>query len=143
MPTSIAVTTQRITAMITYWNGDGCGRSSPGSIASSSDRIVLRPSRSRAARSSAVPGSSAGSSDAATEVSSLMFAASRDEVDDGEDHDPHDVDEVPVQTGDLDLLGMLHPDAVLHRHAPQRQQPDDPDRDVGPVEPGEDEEARA
>ena len=36
-------------------------------------------------------------------VSSLMVAPpQRDEVDDGEDHDPDDVDEVPVQPGDLD-----------------------------------------
>src|SRR6478752_1408928 len=143
MPTSIAVITHRITAIITYWNGDGCGRNSPGSIASSSERMALSPSRSSAARSAAVPGSSAGSSGVAMEVSSLMFAASRDEVDDGEDDDPDDVDEVPVQPGDLDLLGVLHADAVLHRHAPQRQQSDDPDRDVGTVEAGEDEEARA
>src|SRR3954463_3600592 len=98
MPTSIAVTTQRITAMITYWNGDGCGRSSPGSIASSSDRMALRPSRSSAARSGSVPGRSAGSLGLVTVDSSVMSIgslASRDEVDDREDHDPDDVDEVP------------------------------------------------
>ena len=30
----------------------------------------------------------------------------RDQVDDGEDEDPHDVDEVPVQADDLDRLGV-------------------------------------
>src|SRR5581483_3841609 len=30
-----------------------------------------------------------------------------DEVDDGEDDDPHDVDEVPVEPGDLDLEVLL------------------------------------
>src|SRR4051812_14813261 len=143
MPTSIAVITQRMIAIITYWNGDGCGRSSPGSIASSSDLITLNPARSSIARSSGVPGRSAGSSGAATEVSSVMCAASRDEVDDREDHDPDDIDEVPVQTGDLDLLGVLDPDAVLHRHPPQREEPDDPDGHVRAVEAGEHEEARA
>ena len=33
--------------------------------------------------------------------------SSRDQVDDGEDEDPHDVDEVPVQADDLDRLGPL------------------------------------
>src|SRR6185312_3002534 len=112
--------------MITYWNGEGCGRSSPGSMRSSSDGIALRPSRSSAARSCVLPGRSAGSSVATAKVSSLMFTPSRDEVDDGEDHDPHDVDEVPVETGDLDDLGLLLGDAALLRQPHQRQQHDDP-----------------
>ena len=51
MPTSSAVITQRTTAIVTYWNGDGCGRSSPGSMGSSSEVIADMPWVASAARS--------------------------------------------------------------------------------------------
>src|SRR5581483_8982857 len=66
-----------------------------------------------------------------------------DEVDDREDHDPHDVDEVPVEAGDLDHLGLLLRQLAPQRQVPQRQQHHDAERDVHAVEPGEHEEARA
>src|ERR1700716_1387687 len=66
-----------------------------------------------------------------------------DQVHDGEDHDPDDVDEVPVEAGDLDLLGVALVESTLGGEAPEGDQPDDADRDVGAVEAGEDEERRA
>src|SRR3954469_25460042 len=65
----------------------------------------------------------------------------RDQVDDGEDHDPHHVDEVPVEAGDLDHLGLALVQLAARRHASQREQHQDPDGDVHTVEAGEDEEA--
>jgi len=69
------VITHRITAIITYWNGSGWARNSPGSIGSSSDEIVLMPARSSAARSSGVPGRSDGSSVVTVEMSSLLMGS--------------------------------------------------------------------
>src|ERR1700712_5359192 len=76
-------------------------------------------------------------------VSLMRVASLRQEVDDGEDHDPHHVDEVPVETGDLDPFGVALRDAALHREPPQRHQPDDADEHVRAVDAGEEEEARA
>src|SRR4051794_7038019 len=71
-------------------------------------------------------------------TSSSLF----DQVDDGEDHDPNDVDEVPVQTGDLDGLGLFGRQLAAHRHGPQRDQHHDAERDVNAMEARHHEEAR-
>src|ERR1700741_3565969 len=42
-----------------------------------------------------------------------------DQVHDGEDHDPHDVHEVPVQTGDLDLEVFLGRELAPQRDTDQ------------------------
>ena len=42
-----------------------------------------------------------------------MQHSCRDQVDESEDHDPHDVDEVPVQTDQLDDLRLVAVDAPL------------------------------
>src|SRR5256885_2089448 len=63
--------------------------------------------------------------------------------DDGEDHDPHHVDEVPVETDQLDGLGSVLGQLALGGDGEQRQQHEDADGHVGAVEPGEHEEAAA
>src|SRR5688572_6601626 len=64
------------------------------------------------------------------------------QVDDGEDHDPDHVDEVPVEAGDLHRLRPLL-DAAAEGEAGDRQQHDDAQGHVGAVEAGEDEERAA
>ena len=77
-------------------------------------------------------------------MTALMVPASRrDQVDEGEDDDPHDVDEVPVQTDQLDDLGLVAGDLAPRSDDHQRQQHDDADGDVDAVEAGERVEARA
>src|SRR5215213_5455655 len=66
-----------------------------------------------------------------------------DQVDDGEDDDPHHVDEVPVQAGDLDHLGPGRRQGPPQRHDHEAQQDEDPDGHVDAVEPGQDVEGRA
>src|SRR2546426_9728264 len=46
----------------------------------------------------------------------------RDQIDNGEDHDPHDVDEVPVEPDQLDRLAPFHGQAAVQRHPIQREQ---------------------
>src|SRR5215208_3671969 len=46
-----------------------------------------------------------------------------DEVDDGEDHDPDDVDEVPVQSRDIDDERVLGAESATHVDREERQQP--------------------
>src|SRR5579871_1093154 len=65
------------------------------------------------------------------------------EVDEGEDEDPDEIDEVPVEGGDLDLAvalrRVLAEEAAREDHA----QVHDPREHVHPVEPGEDEKGGA
>src|SRR5438309_9519848 len=67
----------------------------------------------------------------------------RDQVHHREDDDPDHVDEVPVQTDQLDGLGFVVPQLALRRQDEQREQHEDADGDVGTVEPGEHEETAA
>src|SRR4029453_5261199 len=119
MPISTPVITTRIRKIITYLNGVGCFVTSPGSrpgaawstppispcvtAESSCSSVLIVPSDSLIVRRSSI----------------LLVARLRHEVDDREDHDPHHVDEVPVQAGDLDRLGLLGGQPVLHRQSPQ------------------------
>src|SRR5256885_15769843 len=66
-----------------------------------------------------------------------------DEVDDGEDDDPHHVDEVPVQTDDLDGLRTLGRQLSAQRHHVEADQHEDAYRHVHTVETGERVEGRA
>src|SRR5262249_2356848 len=66
----------------------------------------------------------------------------RHQVHDGEDHDPHDVDEVPVKACDLDALGVGLREAALSRESPHRHEPTDPSSDVRAMEAGQDIEGR-
>src|SRR5437773_2478242 len=70
-------------------------------------------------------------------------SSARDQVDDGEDHDPHHVDEVPVEAYELDGLRVLGPELPPQRQPEQREQHHDGDGHVGAVEAGENEEAAA
>src|SRR3954453_21044825 len=119
MPISIPVTTTRIRKIMTYLNGVGCLVTSPGrrpgagcSVPPISECVTAVSSCSSVLTVPSDLGVSAGS---LTSVSSLMVMTPHDrsvvrlghEVHDGEDHDPHHVDEVPVEPGDLDRLGLL------------------------------------
>src|SRR3954454_1206404 len=128
--------TARTTATTTYCHGSGCALTSPGSRLGAA--CAMRYARSPWGRSASWP---LPCSISCVSVS-LTLASFRQQVDDGEDHDPDDVDEVPVQPGDLHPLGVALRDATLHRETPQRDQPHDPDEHVGAVDAGEDEEAR-
>src|SRR5688572_6479554 len=75
-------------------------------------------------------------------VSVVIACSGGDQVDEGEDQDPHDVDEVPVEADDLDQFGLVGGCAAAGDHADDREQDHDPDRDVNAVEPGERVEAR-
>src|SRR5678815_910893 len=74
---------------------------------------------------------------------SAMSALLRDEVDDGEDRHPDDVDEVPVQARDLDLGVVARVEPAPLELPPEAREPDHAAADVGAVEPGEGEEGRA
>src|ERR1022692_1717593 len=89
--------TQSTTAMRTYRSGEGWGRSSPGSSPGAGSTAVAVG----AATSVAPPSCSSMS---LTAAAPLLLG--RDQVHEGEDHDPDHVDEVPVQRGDFDLLGV-------------------------------------
>src|SRR5262245_14498547 len=67
----------------------------------------------------------------------------RYQVDDGEDGDPHDVHEVPVQPGDFHLGVVAPVELAPHRQADDEQQPDDAAGDVGSVESRQHEERGA
>src|SRR5687767_4130696 len=104
--------TTSTTATITYCSGSGCALTSPGSnpgACRNADSGISSSSRSRSvsSRVATVP------SDVPSDVPSVLnvlasspCASIRHQVHDGEDHDPHHVDEVPVQAGDLDALGV-------------------------------------
>src|SRR5512133_1375500 len=77
------------------------------------------------------PGASAGRSPPGTSD----MTASRHEVDEGEDEDPHEVDEAPVEAQQLDLVRGGAAAEVLREDGGDV---DDADEDVEPVEPGDD-----
>src|SRR6056297_365164 len=71
-------------------------------------------------------------------VMSCSWAVSgRDQVDEREDEDPHDVDEVPVQADHLDGLRLVARDAIRSDHRDECDQHDDADRHVDAVEAGQ------
>src|SRR5579875_2147817 len=59
------------------------------------------------------------------------------DVDDGEDHDPDGVDEVPVEGEGLDALAVTLIDVTRQRKREDGEQHDEADDDVGGVEPDE------
>src|SRR6266542_1019623 len=69
--------------------------------------------------------------------------SSWDEIDEREDRDPHDVDEMPVEPGDLDLDGIRDGEPTPEIEHPERQQPEHADGDVGAVKSGKHEERGA
>src|SRR4029453_1879661 len=52
------------------------------------------------------------------------------QVNESKDHDPDDIDEVPVQPGQLDIEAVLLLDSPLQRHRKERQQDEHAYRDV-------------
>src|SRR5829696_2974054 len=67
----------------------------------------------------------------------------RDQVDKREDDDPDNVDEVPVQPGDLDVEGLLRGESAAQGEEENRQEPGHTDCHVRAMEAGQDEEGRA
>src|SRR3954454_24092239 len=122
----MAVITTSTTAIITYWRGCGC----------------------RCSISTTSPCSTPTSSPPLPESSSPVVmrgtsSAVGNQVHDRENHDPDDVDEVPVEAGHFDRLGVLGGQLALHRPLIKREEPEDPDRDVGAVQTGHHEERAA
>src|SRR5215218_10591019 len=110
MATSAAVIAARMIAIRMYSFGPGC-----------------RPACARARTSGT------GSS---TCVSAMLALAprprvpGRDQVNDGEDHDPDDVHEVPVEPHELDGHRAVLRDPTRERQREQREQHQHADRDV-------------
>src|SRR4051794_2518798 len=79
---------------------------------------------------------------ASVAVMAAMRPRLLDQVDDGEDQDPHHVDEVPVEADDLDRLGpgMRYPTSDGHGNGYQQHQ--DADGHVDTVEARQGEERR-
>src|SRR5581483_12131526 len=73
----------------------------------------------------------------------LLRARSSDEVDESKDGHPHDVDEVPVEAGDLWADKVAAVKAPPQRAREAGEQPEHADEDVRAVEAGEDQEALA
>src|SRR5689334_649480 len=63
----------------------------------------------------------------------MLLCSLRDEVDDGEDEDPHHVDEVPVEADDLHDLGLGFGEPAAQRHHEQRHQHHDAEAHVHAV----------
>src|SRR3954454_12035914 len=111
---SIAVTTTRIKKIITYLSGVGCASTSPGSSpgagASTPCISACATADISPSRTLTVP------SPSLTTLPSPRRSLARlgHQVDDGEDHDPDHVDEVPVETGDLDGLRLVGAEPTLH-----------------------------
>src|SRR5436190_18629866 len=124
MPISIPVMTTRIKKIMTYLNGVGCFVTSPGSGPGGACSVppisACVTAESSCSSVLTVPSDFSVSSGSLTSVSSLISSAPHDrsvvrlghEVHDREDHDPHHVDEVPVEAGDLHRLRLLRRQAV-------------------------------
>src|SRR5438105_1559015 len=112
-------------ATLTYSRGPGW-RASSGSSATAAGRVC-----------SGVSGTST-----LTGPRSHPSLTGRDEVDHGEDDDPDDVDEVPVQPHQLDRFALPDRKPSVQGHPVEREQHQDAARDVRPVEAGQGEEAR-
>src|SRR5262249_53071199 len=72
-------------------------------------------------------------------MSSLLW----DEVDDGEDGDPDDIHEVPVESSNLHLRIVPAVESATKGEHHQDGEPEDPAGDVGAMESGENEERRS
>src|SRR5262249_23128092 len=64
----------------------------------------------------------------------LSSAHTLEQVDEREDHDPDDVDEVPVEPAQLDGEALAPRQPARERRRRQGEQPDHTDGDVSPVE---------
>src|SRR5690242_7279211 len=96
------VITTSTTAIITYWRGCGCRCSTATTSPCSTPT-----------RSPPLPACSSPVVPVVIAAPPLLLVGNQ--VDDREDHDPHDVDEVPVETGDLDRLGLVGAELALVR----------------------------
>src|SRR5690242_10206091 len=76
-------------------------------------------------------------------VPGLVPSTDGDEIDKSKDDDPHNIDEVPVEAGDLHVEAVLLLDASGKGEHKDREQPDHADGDVGAVEAGEHKEGGA
>src|SRR6266571_429535 len=119
--TSIPVIAPRISPMFTYSAGVGCPPtcarprtavpcSSAIGRSGANDAIIAIAAPMRPIASSGMPARIAGSSS-----QSISLLLRRDQVDKREDHDPDDIDEVPVQPHQLDCQVVAFLDAPLQR----------------------------
>src|SRR5581483_12012599 len=120
MPTSMLVITASARPIRRYSAGPGCGRP-PASVS--------WPAWSSVRRYSARV--------------MLYCPLLLNQVDQREDHDPNDIDEVPVEPGQLHVQALLLRDPSAQRHDEERHQDEHPNRHVRPVEAREQEERGA
>src|SRR5919204_2421078 len=66
-----------------------------------------------------------------------------DQVDKGKDHNPHQIDEMPVETGNLDRVVIIGGIRTAHASEQDAEQVDHTTRDVHPVEASNNEKGRA
>src|SRR4029453_10089824 len=67
----------------------------------------------------------------------MIRSVPSDQVEQRKEEDPHDVDEVPVQAGDLDGRVIRWPDTAGPPHPGQPRHDPEPDHHVEGMEPGE------
>src|SRR6516225_397616 len=67
----------------------------------------------------------------------MWSSVAPDQVEQGEEEDPHDVDEVPVQARDLDRRVVAGADAPRPRHPEEPRHDAEPDDHVKGMEPGQ------
>src|SRR5438034_10987057 len=144
--TSIPVIAPRISPMFTYSAGVGCpptcarartavACSSAIGRAGANDAISAMAAPMTPSTSSGTPARIAGSSS-----QSITLLLRRDQVHEREDHDPHNIDEVPVQPDELDRQIVAFLDTTLKRPHVQRRQHEHTDGDVRAVEARQHEE---
>src|SRR5262245_8325921 len=113
MATSTQVMTARMKPICAYSSAAGCFSKGYASSACSHSREGSMPSRMRYS------------------ARVILGPSWLNQVDERKDHDPNDVDEVPIKPGKLDIEAVLLLYTALQGHAEQRKQDQHADRHVG------------
>src|SRR2546425_5559570 len=95
-------------------------------------RAVITVSTTAIARYSLAPGCACSRGPGGCPCSA-MWPPLLDQIHQCEDRDPHHVDEVPVEAGDLDVQRLLLRDLAAHREREQGPEPDHAHRHVRAV----------
>src|SRR2546425_6480181 len=104
MATSTPVIRARIEPICAYSSGPGCFSTCAASATCWSSRGISAPPRPRYS------------------ASVILGASWLYQVHEREDHDPHNVDEVPVEAGQFNIQAVLLLDSTLQRHREEREQ---------------------
>src|SRR6266567_3117147 len=104
MATSTPVIRARIEPICAYSRGPGCFSACAASATCSSPRGASTPPRLRYS------------------ASVILGASWLYQIHEREDHDPHNIDEVPVEAGQFYIQAVLLLDPPLQRHREEREQ---------------------